>query len=42
LKGNRGCSHLYSAFYKYGIENFIAEELDTASTIDELNEKEIY
>lgn len=42
LKGNRGCSHLYSAFDKYGIENFIIEELDTASTIDELNEKEIY
>ena len=31
-----------SAMAKYGIEKFIIEEIDTAETIDELNEKEIY
>lgn len=34
--------HLYSSFNKYGIDNFIFEEIDTASTIDELNKKESY
>lgn len=30
------------AISKYGIDNFIVEEIDSASTIEELNEKEIY
>ena len=34
--------HLYSSFNKYGIDNFIFEEIDTANTIDELNKKESY
>lgn len=34
--------HLYSSFNKYGIDNFSFEEIDTATTIDELNEKESY
>ena len=36
------CSALYSAFTKYGKENFIIEEIDTANTQEELNEKEQY
>jgi len=34
-------THLYRAIRSYGIENFLIEEVDTASTIDELNRKEI-
>lgn len=30
------------AIYKYGKENFIVEQIDTASSIEELNEKEKY
>lgn len=33
---------LYQAMIKYGIENFEFEIIDTATTYDELNEKEIY
>ena len=33
---------LYSAMRKYGIENFVVEEIDVASTSDELDEKEKY
>ena len=33
---------LHSAMRKYGVENFIIEILDTATNLDELNEKEIY
>ena len=33
---------LYRAMRKYGIENFKFEIIDTAETIEELNEKEIY
>lgn len=33
--------HLLKAFEKYGIENFTVEVIDTAETIDELNQKEI-
>ena len=34
--------HLHNAMRKYGEENFIAEIIDTATSRDELNEKEIY
>lgn len=34
-------NHLFNAFKKYGFENFEFIEIDTAKTIDELNEKEI-
>lgn len=34
--------HLYSSFNKYGLENFSFEEIDSANSIDELNEKESY
>ena len=30
------------AIYKYGKENFIVEQIDTANSIEELNEKEKY
>lgn len=33
---------MYNAFNKYGYDNFTIEIIDTAETIDELNEKEIY
>lgn len=33
---------LYRAMRKYGVENFKFEIIDTAETIEELNEKEIY
>ena len=33
---------LYNAIIKYGIDNFIFEIIDTANSIDELNEKEVY
>lgn len=33
---------LYKAMRKYGVDNFKFEIIDTAQTIDELNEKEIY
>ena len=35
-------SVISKAIKKYGIENFVIEEIDSASTIEELNEKEIY
>lgn len=35
-------TYLYNAMNKYGVENFTIEQIDTASSIDELNEKEIY
>lgn len=35
-------SVISKAIRKYGIENFVIEEIDSASTIEELNEKEIY
>lgn len=39
---NRLNTHLANAIRKYGKENFIIEQLDTAQTIEELNKKEIY
>lgn len=35
-------TYLYNAMNKYGFENFKIEEIDTANTIEELNNKEIY
>lgn len=35
-------SYFHNAIEKYGIENFVFEQIDEAHTIDELNEKEIY
>jgi hypothetical protein len=44
LKEHRRKKHcmMYKAFNKYGYENFTAEVIDTADTIEELNEKEMY
>ena len=39
---NRLDTHLARAIRKYGKENFFIEEIDTAQSIEELNEKEIY
>src|ERR1017187_3973629 len=33
---------LFSAIKKYGKENFIIEQIDSALSIEELNEKEVY
>lgn len=41
-KLGRGNDHLNNAFKKYGFDKFKFEVIDTASTIDELNQKEIY
>ena len=35
-------SAIHDAIIKYGIENFIVEQIDTANTYEELLEKEIY
>lgn len=35
-------NYMYSAIHKYGRENFTIEEIDRASSEQELNEKEIY
>lgn len=35
-------THIARAIKKHGKENFIIEQIDSASTIEELNEKEIY
>ena len=35
-------SYLHSAMYKYGVDNFIIEEIDTADSLTELNQKEKY
>ena len=40
-KKNKSQAHLYRAMRKYGIENFNVIEIDQASNIQELNEKEI-
>lgn len=37
-----GCTALHRAINKYGNENFTVEQIDNASTPDELNEKEVY
>lgn len=39
---HNGCLAISSAIKKYGKENFIIQQLDTAETMDQLNEKEIY
>lgn len=36
------CSYIAAAIQKYGHESFTIEQIDTAETFDELNEKEIY
>jgi group I intron endonuclease len=38
----RNAMAITNAIIKYGKENFIIEQIDTANTIDELNDKEIY
>lgn len=35
-------TYLYNAMRKYGRDNFTIEQIDTANSIDELNNKEIY
>lgn len=40
--GNRPFNYFHSAILKYGEENFIIEQIDEASSIEELNNKEIY
>lgn len=35
-------TYLYNAIKKYGIDNFKIEQIDTASSLEELNNKEIY
>ena len=37
-----GCTYLKNALNKYGIENFIIEQIDSAETQEELNKKEVY
>ena len=37
-----GCTYLHRAIQKYGRENFTVEEIDVASDIEEMNQKEIY
>lgn len=39
---SRPNNYFHNALLKYGIENFIIEKLDTASSIEELNKKEYY
>ena len=39
---NRLDTHFARAIRKYGPENFVVEQIDVASTQEELNEKEIY
>lgn len=39
---NRKSVYFHNALNKYGVENFIFEQIDTASTLDELDEKEKY
>lgn len=41
-KSSVGCSAIRNAISKYGKENFIIEQIDNASTIEELNIKEKY
>lgn len=41
-KKSNGCVCLSRAIQKYGKENFTIEEIDSAKSADELNEKEIY
>lgn len=41
-EGDRKKQHLHKALIKDGIENFFVYELDSAETIDELKEKEIF
>lgn len=38
----RNAMAITSSIIKYGEDNFIIEQIDTANSIDELNEKEIY
>ena len=39
---NRLDTHFARAIRKYGPENFVVEQIDVASSQEELNEKEIY
>lgn len=42
LNSHSRCSYLHRAIKRYGAENFIIEQIDTANTQNELNEKEQY
>ena len=42
VKGNHDDFAIHRAMRKYGIDNFLLEQIDSASTQPELNEKEIY
>jgi len=42
LKPDRGCRKLSFAIKKYGVENFKIETIDTADSLEDLNNKEIY
>lgn len=42
VDGTDGYSHLYRAMKKYGVDNFIVEEIDSGNSKEELNEKERY
>lgn len=35
-------TYLYNAMRKYGVENFTIEQIDSANSLEELNNKEIY
>lgn len=35
-------TYLYNAMRKYGVDNFKIEKIDTANSLEELNDKEIY
>lgn len=39
---SHGCSAIHSALLKYGFDNFTIEQIDSASSQEELNEKEKY
>lgn len=42
IKGKGGCPALQNAMIKYGIDNFTIEQIETATTEHELNDKEKY
>lgn len=42
VDGKSGYSHLYRAMKKYGSENFVIEQIDSADSKEELDEKEKY
>jgi group I intron endonuclease len=42
VNSRNGNTYLYRSIRKHGKENFIVEVIDTASSVEELNEKEVY